>query len=143
MWGASGNEHSWASGNEHIPQYFPPDATKNNATIPIASLRTTPKFSDIKQYYALGFCRSITKTGQHEDGFSLHHCVWASAGEIQWLGELKSSGGILIHILAFRTGCWPEPQLAVGQNICTEPLPVVCLWATLWLTMVYMFTHKT
>lgn len=125
------------------PQYFPRNATRNNATIPIASLRTTPKFSDIKQYYALGFYRSIIQTGQHEDGFSLHHCIWASAGEIHQLGKLKSSGGILTHILAFRTGCWPGPHLAVGQNICTEPLPGVCLRATLWLTMVCMFMHKT
>lgn len=37
----------------------------------IASLSTTPKLSGTKQYYALGFHRSITQTGQHEDGLSV------------------------------------------------------------------------
>lgn len=109
------------------PQYFPQDGGKCHqeqcSSSLIASLRTTPKLSGIKQYYALGFCRSITQTGQH--GWVV--CVWVSAGNTQWLGELKSSGGILTHILAFRTGCWLGPQLAVGQHICTEPLPMVCL----------------
>lgn len=36
------------------------NATRNDVSVPTATQKTTPKLSDIKQYYALGFCGSIT-----------------------------------------------------------------------------------
>lgn len=101
---------------------------------------TTPKLSGIKQYYDLGLCKSITQMGQHEDGLSLPSMSGASVGKINGWGswnhlEVSSlTFWILGLVLAgISNSCWPEP------------LPVICLWATLWwwLTMECMNMHET
>lgn len=101
---------------------------------------TTPKHSGIKQYCDLGFCKSVTQMGQHEDGLSLPSMSGASVGKINGWGSWNHLGvssltfWLLGLVLAGTSmSCWPEP-LTVG-----------CLWATVWwqLTMMGMNIHET
>ena len=90
------------------------NATRSNAPVPIASLKTTPKLSDVKQYYALGFFGSVIQTGQHEDGLSLLHYVWG----ISWENSIGGGAGIIWRyppsgfwdrlLAGTSAGCWPE-----------------------------------
>lgn len=90
---------------------------------------TTPKLSSIKQYYDLGFYKSVTQMGQHEDGLFLPSILGHQLGKLMVEGPRMTYRYLRSHS-GLWDWCWLGPQLVVGQNL--PVLSMVCLWATLW-----------